>query len=292
MAERSLVNAVIRNNGGSAEHYYHFLFGYFLPLCAYMSRRTGDPPITLARECGPMNRIIYEVGIPGLLLCNRRSHAMCLEALSADARWEHVDTKGIDLHRRRQPVYDVEAVTRIVTEGAGYIRARLGASIERHCGRLQAEWGSPPRVLLIERGVPDPYYSSSVVETPGSGSSRRTITNSRELLAALKTVFGHVKNVALERLDLAEQIALFQTADVVIGQHGAGLANTLWMRRGSHVCEFIQAPEQQRTYGDLSAIYGLEHHFLWQRDFKDPVDVRESVVRISGVVDATSRAPG
>lgn len=292
MTERPLVNAVIRTNGGSAEHYYHFLLGYLLPLCAYMSRRTGDPPIMLARECGPMNRIIFELEIPGLVLCNRRSHAMCLEALSGDARWEHVETKGIDLHRRRQPAYDVEAVTRVVNEGAGYIRARMGAPIERHCERLQAEWGSPPRVLLIERGVPDPYYSSSVVEIPGNGSSRRTITNGHEFLAALKTVFGHVKNVALERLELAEQIALFHTADVVVGQYGAGLANTLWMRRGSHVCEFIQTPEQQRTNGDLSAIYGLEHHFLWQRDFKEPVDVRESVMRISAVVGSTSGALG
>ncbi len=287
MAERPLVNAVIRTNGGSAEHYYHFLLGYLLPLCAYLSRRTGDPPIMVARECGPMNRIIYELEIPGLMLCTRRSHAMCLEALGSDARWEHVETKGIDLHRRRQPEYDVEAVRRVAAEGAGYIRARLAAAIERHRDRLQAEWGSPPRVLLIERGVPDPYYFSSVVEIPGNGSSRRTITNGAELLAALQTAFGHVKQVALERLDLAEQIALFHTADVVIGQYGAGLANSLWMRRGSHVCEFIQTPEQQRANGDLSAIYGLEHHFFWQRDFKDPVDVQECVTRISAVVGCT-----
>ena len=291
MTERPLVNAVIRTNGGSAEHYYHFLLGYLLPLCAYLSRRTGEPPIMLARECGPMNRILYELDIPGLMLCTRKSHAMCLEALGADARWEHVETKGIDLHRRRQPAYDVEAVTRVVNEGSGYIRARLGSAIERHCERLQAEWGSPPRVLLIERGAPDPYYLSSVAEIPGNGSSRRTMTNGDEFLAALKTVFPDIKNVALERLDFAEQIALFQTADVVIGQYGAGLANSVWMRRGSHVCEFIQTPEQQRTNGDLSAIYGLEHHFFWQRDFKDPVDVRESVKRISDISHSvTSRS--
>jgi capsular polysaccharide biosynthesis protein len=96
---------------------------------------------------------------------------------------------------------------------------------------------------------------------------------------------------ALEQLGLVEQIALFQTVDVVIGQYGAALANVVWMRRGSHVFEFILMPQQEHANGDVSAICGL-HHFLLQRDFKEPVDVREAAMRVSAVVGLPSWGVG
>jgi hypothetical protein len=94
-AERRLVHAAIRNNGGSVERYHHFVFGYLLPVCAYLSRRTGEPPLMLVRECGPMNRLIGELKIPGLMLCNRQSLAKSRDFLTGDAQWEHVEVTGV-----------------------------------------------------------------------------------------------------------------------------------------------------------------------------------------------------
>ena len=37
-----------------------------------------------------------------------------------------------------------------------------------------------------------------------------------------------------------KQVALHQRADVIIGVHGAGLANVLWARHGCHVVEVRQ----------------------------------------------------
>ena len=46
-----------------------------------------------------------------------------------------------------------------------------------------------------------------------------------------------VENVMLEKLNFGEQVQLFGSAEVVIGQHGAGLVNTLFATRGSFVLE-------------------------------------------------------
>jgi capsular polysaccharide biosynthesis protein len=43
--------------------------------------------------------------------------------------------------------------------------------------------------------------------------------------------------VQLERLSLAEQIALFRTVKVVVAPHGAGLANLVVSRPGTRVIE-------------------------------------------------------
>ena len=40
-------------------------------------------------------------------------------------------------------------------------------------------------------------------------------------------------------MPVAEQVALHQRADVIVGVHGAGLANVLWARPGCHVIEIV-----------------------------------------------------
>ena len=174
--------------------------------------------------------------------------------------------------------YDMEAVAR----GVLYVRERLGPSIETHCKRLNAEWQNSPRVLVVERCEPDPYYFSCLAELKGGGTTRRKIANHAELLARLTAEFGQIRNSTLETLGLAGQIALFQTADVVVAQHGAALSNIVWMRRGAHVFELIHAPQMKRIFGDLSSIFGVSHHFIEQNDPRGHVDVQELIECVSG----------
>jgi len=98
----------------------------------------------------------------------------------------------------------------------------------------------PNKILLIERIAPDDYYLKDAVKK-GAGSSRRSIINHEELartlrLAAKGTYEFH--NIKLETMSFADQIKLFDAAAVVIGQHGAGLSNILWMPKKSVVVEF------------------------------------------------------
>ncbi|EGD82906.1 hypothetical protein PTSG_12037 [Salpingoeca rosetta] len=58
---------------------------------------------------------------------------------------------------------------------------------------------------------------------------------------------------------LLYQMDLFNDADIIIGPHGAGLANAMFMKRGSTLVEFIMDPHGNRCFGYLAA--ALDHTY-------------------------------
>lgn len=262
----------VRNNGGSVEHYYHFLLGYLLPLCAYVGQR-DDASILLVRACGPLSHLVCEVGIPGLLLCERQSHAD-FSIKAGDLGLKSVQLSGLDLGRKGPPQYDADRVALVANQAMQYMGRRLGRKIESIRKKLESDWKASPRLVVIKREDPDPYYLSEFAEKKGGGTTRRTIANMAELIAALNARFEQTKVVSLERWGLAEQIALFQMADVVVAQHGAGLSNLVWMRPGTHLFEYVDKPAQNKHFCSLSPIFGISHHTLTQEDARGPVDVK------------------
>jgi len=101
---------------------------------------------------------------------------------------------------------------------------------------------SPYRVILIERGK----------SKPGSGAHRRFLPNHRMLETKLSKYFGPIfKNVVLEDLSIDEQVSMFMNVDIVIGQHGAGLCNIIWMNNpNSLVIEF--PPYEVETFRNMA----------------------------------------
>lgn len=261
----------IRNNGGSVEHYYHFLLGYLLPLCAYAEQRDDDGTILLARGCGPLSRIVREVEIPGLILCERQSHSMLLQG-AEETGGQTIELFGLDCSPDLRN-YDPDQFAEIAARATRYIRRRLGRRIDALREELEANWLSTPRVMVIRRENPDPYYFSELAETKGGGITRRFIANVDELIAALNAGFEQTSTVSLEHQPLAEQIALFQTADIVVAQHGAALSNVIWMRPDTHVFEFLHNSADHIYYQDLSSIFGVKHHLLAQETQSSSVDV-------------------
>jgi hypothetical protein len=130
----------IRNNGGSVEHYYHFLLGYLLPLCAYVGQSGNESSILLARACGPLSHLVCELGIPGLLLCERQSHSD-ISRKAEDIGLQKIDIAGLD-YGPSAPTYDADRVAIVVNEATHYIRQRLGSQIKSLC-----ESWSPSAVL-------------------------------------------------------------------------------------------------------------------------------------------------
>ena len=261
----------VRNNAGSVEHYYHFLLGYLLPLCAYAGQRDNESSILLARACGPLNHLVCEVGIPGLLLCEPQSHSR-LSRKASDLGFRNIEILGLDCGPRLRK-YDVGRVASVTAQAAQYIQQRLGHQIESLCEELESNWKPSPRLMVIKREDPDPYYLSELAEIKGGGTTRRSIANLADLIAALSARFEQTKVVSLERLGLAEQISLFRTADIVVAQHGAALSNLIWMRPKTQVFEFLRDPAEHFYFKDLSPIFGIRHHILIQEDEKGPVDV-------------------
>jgi capsular polysaccharide biosynthesis protein len=66
-------------------------------------------------------------------------------------------------------------------------------------------------------------------------SRNRRLMNEEELILALAPL--GVAAIELERLPLAEQIALFSQAELIVAPHGAGLANLVYASPGSRLIE-------------------------------------------------------
>lgn len=72
---------------------------------------------------------------------------------------------------------------------------------------------------------------------------------------------------------LPSEIAVYTQADILIGAHGAGLTNILFMRPGSLVAELVGDFDGRMApvcgyHGPLAAVFGV-HHYLHYFDYKD-----------------------
>lgn len=74
-----------------------------------------------------------------------------------------------------------------------------------------------------------------------SRHSRRSAANPDELESCLRD-FG-IESVDLEKLSISEQIDIFQNVEMVVGPHGAGLANILFCPAGTRVIELYPSCE-------------------------------------------------
>eukprot|EP00475_Leptophrys_vorax_P043628 TRINITY_DN8462_c0_g1_i4.p1 TRINITY_DN8462_c0_g1~~TRINITY_DN8462_c0_g1_i4.p1 ORF type:complete len:129 (+),score=45.14 TRINITY_DN8462_c0_g1_i4:279-665(+) len=66
--------------------------------------------------------------------------------------------------------------------------------------------------------------------------------------------------VKASSMTVREQIALFKQAAVIMGPHGAGLSNMMWMAQGSIVIEFPISPNYNVCFGNLARVLG---HRYW-----------------------------
>lgn len=86
---------------------------------------------------------------------------------------------------------------------------------------------------------------------------RRRVTNEPELWAGLQEA-GFAK-VRLEELTWPEQINAFRHAKVVVGPHGAGLANLAFCPSGTRVVELFNRAYVAGGFWRLAALRGLDY---------------------------------
>ena len=91
-------------------------------------------------------------------------------------------------------------------------------------------------------------------------SERRKISNEKELLAILKK--NNFKTYYLENVSFEKQIKIFSSAKYVVGLHGAGLSNIVWMKKKSYLLEL--RPEKDlylNCYFNLSNLLNINYHY-------------------------------
>jgi hypothetical protein len=89
----------------------------------------------------------------------------------------------------------------------------------------------------------------------------RKIVNEEELIPVLKKYEFDI--LYFEELSLSEQISVCENAEVLMGLHGAGLTNLVFLPSGSKVIEI----RPSNTYHMYNCFFTLSHHFDCEYNF-------------------------
>lgn len=104
--------------------------------------------------------------------------------------------------------------------------------------------------------VPEPYR---LLYISRSRAKRRRISNEDEVFELLR--LKGFEKVNLEELKLTDQVKLFQEARMVIGCHGAGLANTMFMQKNQSVIELKSNNNNYWCYFSLARVFSLKYYY-------------------------------
>lgn len=94
----------------------------------------------------------------------------------------------------------------------------------------------------------------------------RKVLNEKELIVILKN-YGF-ENVYAEDLSLSEQNDLFSSCGILLGIHGAGLTNCIFMEQGSKVVE-LRRKETAKNTGYWHLADSLNHNYYYYNGIPD-----------------------
>jgi hypothetical protein len=133
-------------------------------------------------------------------------------------------------------------------------------------------------ILLIERLPPDRYFIEEA-KKKGSGTSRRSILNHNALMSTLRSIVNEpfvFQNLQLEKITFRDQVNLFSKAKIVIAQHGASLANCIWMNPKSIVIELNSEIEMHKDHFSIISKIKQHSYYLYKlRGTHSEIDVED-----------------
>jgi hypothetical protein len=205
---------------GSLWHYGHFIHDFIMPMIAYMNE----------------NKVSWKTVY--LITNNQRDKIGTFRTLAEKIL--NIVIIEEDDQLSEMPVVNIRHYS------FGPYNSIAFKHIIPHIKKTLSLTESPYKVILIERGV-----SKLINDRMDNGKNRRYIPNHEELKEALALKFGDLFiNVILENLSIEEQVSLFMGAHIVIGQHGAGLCNIIWITNPEAlVIEF--PPHQVDTFKNM-----------------------------------------
>ncbi len=209
------------NRSGSVEHYYHFYFGFLVPLvlaCERLQARAEVAAIYV-RSCAIMDEHLQRLGYSKLRVIERGAH----EAMGET----DTDPQGLPLRHLQMPGYDGPNAYRFgaIHTATTLLLERLRPAIAQEVTALPTAADGGLKILMFNRQAPQAFYLSEAAEIPGAGTDRRSLPNFPELLQRVREIYPATIEMYPEDHSLAAQAAALRWADVVIGQHGAALGN-------------------------------------------------------------------
>lgn len=133
-----------------------------------------------------------------------------------------------------------------------------------------------------------PYEKKKRIFISREFASTRRILNEKALFDALLP-FGFEK-VYLENLSIADQAALFASAELIVAPHGAGLTNLIFCDPGTKVIEIFNAQYLNSCFWMIGQQMHLEYHCLFfETDHKNKkFDMFVDIDKITQLVDNKS----
>lgn len=202
---------------GSVEHFYHFVLQYLLPLFEKEITDGIAGKGFSVRDCGPMNVWFDFIFGPEAFSIVSRDR---FPKKAPKRFWDkHIQLDAFA--NKRGLVVDVDRFTDVLT----VFRSRFVTS------------NNPiDTVTILDRGMPPAFYLDGRAEKPGGGSIRRSISNLDQLSLRISERMP-VNFIDFADLSPAEQLAAISRTRVLVGQHGAGLVNSIFMHEDSTLVE-------------------------------------------------------
>lgn len=166
-------------------------------------------------------------------------------------------------------IYRCESLTVATIPGHGIDRPS-----PQHVGRV--------RRALLERLDFDRGTRRRLYVSRGDAGDRRVL-NENEVVGALAEL--GFERVILGELPLPAQLRLFAEAEVVIGAHGAGLANAIVAPECTWVIELVGDKVVNPMYAALASIIGARYGYVRVAD-----SYRDHVAHVPDVVEAARKA--
>jgi len=88
-------------------------------------------------------------------------------------------------------------------------------------------------------------------------ASVRRVINENELMNFLAPL--GFKSYCLEDFSFNDQVRIFSKAKIVVGPHGSGLTNIMWLGNGASVIELMPESRLHPDYFQLSRALGLRY---------------------------------
>ena len=117
----------------------------------------------------------------------------------------------------------------------------------------------PPEIVEFLRNSfsADPEKGAELVFVGRGKGDRRPLVEAEKIWAGLQKLgFARIEP---EKMSVAEQARAFRSARVVVGAHGAALANLAFSRPGTHVIELFSPRYVNPCYRNLALAAGLLH---------------------------------
>jgi hypothetical protein len=286
-------------HSGSCEHYFHFLLGCLVPLVNSIMNPKGmasAPRNIYVRSCAIFDAMLRSLGYSNLIILDKTRHAELGNCIRSPDR--------VPLRRCTIDGLDGEitpSARSIFKAVSAYLQNRLAESIRSEhsaiLGNVRNQAASV--IVLIDRDVPDPFYSSPECEIKTASRQRRSISNFAAISENLHAKYDNIIVTTLEGKSLAYQIALFRTADIVIAQHGAALSNLIWARDSTAVLEIVPQnlcpPTAVHLFANLARVLHQTYRKIDQTDIHGVADIDEltgtigDIVQVRCCVDAPRR---